>query len=174
MIYLIAIKIVDVKAIHYNKINITNIQITMSEDSNTTVDNKNNDSSILTWNSGGNLSANANIKEFIKPGGIVSVNSEHSAQQIFPFDGELTSLVVKLASNSNNNPAPGDDNVRTFTVRINGEDSKLFVTISNNKLVKSKNVNVAFKKFDLISLAHVCDGTPSNAIGIASVSYVRN
>lgn len=133
-----------------------------------------NGSTILNWNSGGNLINSLGIKEFLRFGSTASSLAESSTKIVVPYDGILTNLIVKLDTNTNNDPSPGKDNSRIFTIRKNGQDTSLFVKISDNEIHNESNSKIFVKKYDLISLSHhVNSGVPNNAIGIASVNLTK-
>lgn len=137
-------------------------------------DKKRNDklkmNSVISWNSGGNLSNNPKINDFLRYGSISSA-SENSCKIIMPAKGILSNFLVKLTpSMGNGNANPGDEIIRTFIVRKNGIDTSLKINITGNHVHGESNMEIHVEKCDLISLVHSINNTTSNsAIGIASV-----
>ena len=125
---------------------------------------------LINWNSGGNLINSVNIGEYLRYGSTASSLGESSTKILVPQDGILTKLLVKLDTNTDNNPAPGEGNIRVFTVRRNGVNTDLKITLTGDEIQGELLAKIPVKKFDLISLNHqVIAGTPNNAIGIASL-----
>lgn len=125
---------------------------------------------MIYWNSGANLSNNG-ASDFLRYGSFTS-STENTTKVVIPKGGVISRLVVKLDTITNTtNPAPGPGNSRTFTVRKNGVDTDLSVTISNNETTGESKYGkvVHVKKFDEITLVHRSSiGITNVAIAIAS------
>lgn len=131
--------------------------------------NKRRNDIMLNWNSGGNLTNVKTNRDYLRYGSITNT-AENSTKIIIPKSGTLSNLVVKLVTSDNENAAPGVGLIRNFTIRKNGEDTGLIVSVSDDQTYGSSNVKIDVKKFDLISLVHTVNANQSvSAIGIASV-----
>ena len=125
---------------------------------------------LINWNSGGNLVNSINIGEYLRYGSTAPSLGESSTKILVPEDGVLYKLIVKLDTNTQNNPSPGEGNTRVFTVRKNGVNTDLKITLTGDKIQEEAFAKIPVNKFDLISLNHqVVSGTPNNAIGVASL-----
>ena len=92
-------------------------------------------------------------------GGNIAFNTtESSFQCIIPAAGTLSNFKVSVTV------APGADKGRTFTVRLNGADSALSVTISNTATVSSLDTSeVAVVAGDLVAIEQLSINTPTAA-----------
>ena len=125
---------------------------------------------LIAWNSGGNLTNNVGVTDYLRYGGISSSSAENSAKIIIPSNGILTNLIVQLISTNNTNPSPGEGRTRVFTIRKSGIDTELIVKISDNAINGDSDFKLSVNKFDLISLSHQVNSNISqSAIGIASI-----
>ena len=126
---------------------------------------------LISWNSGGNLTNNSGVNDFIKLGG-TTTNSENSAKFVITKSGTLKNLVAQLVKSTGTDDAsPGEGKSRNFIIRKNGVNTNLAVNISGTDSAGNNSHNkVHVKKFDLISLVHNATGNPINAaLGIISV-----
>jgi hypothetical protein len=89
---------------------------------------------------------------------------ENQAQILCSRNVTLSDLTVYLTT------PPSVGNSRTFTVRQNGVNTSLAVTISNNNTTGVTSIPISMSTMDLISLLHTTSGTPSNSVAIASIN----
>ncbi len=115
-------------------------------------------SMLIAMNSGGNLVNNA----FLEQGGS-QVPTESQAQIVATRSGTLKNFFVNLTA------APGFVWSRIFTVRINGVNSALSVTIPSAASTGSDITdNVTVNAFDLISIQQQNVGSAAASVGMAS------
>lgn len=141
---------------------------------------KKQNSSLIYWNSGVNLSNSIGTYNFLKYGGMTSsLATENSTSIVVTSPITVSNLTVKLMNNNNDNNtkdvSPGSQKSRTFVVRKNGVPTSLTVTISESSTSGSNdNVQINFNKYDTISLAHyTTTGATNNAIGVVSVEQTN-
>ena len=116
---------------------------------------------VLFFNSGSNL-VNTN---YLTNDAQASV--ENQAQWPALTTSTCQNLTISLSA------SPGVGNTRTFTIRKNGVNQTLSVTISDGSTTGFDNTHtVSFSQFDLLSLQHTRTGTPTASIGMASVQLV--
>ena len=139
---------------------------------------KSKSSSWISWNSGVNLANNSGTNDFLRFGSMISsTTSENSTKTVITKSGILSNLTVQLVTSTGNGDAsPGEGKSRTFTVRKNGVNTSLLVTIADSATNGSNddpNNAVSVEKYDLISLVHnVTNGPTNSALGIASVQIL--
>jgi len=93
-------------------------------------------------------------------------NLEASCYNVIPTGGKLESLYVKLAA------APGVGKSYTFTLRLNGEDTSLACTVSDEDTAGSDVVHeVAVVAGDLVTLKCVAADTPTATSAIWSMKF---
>lgn len=83
---------------------------------------------------------------------------EDESKSVFPTSGLVSKLRVNLGT-----AAPGVGNSRTFTLRVNGVDTSLTLTISNNATIGNVDLGgsgIAIAKGDLVTLNQTISGTP--------------
>jgi hypothetical protein len=117
------------------------------------------------WNSGGNLSGN----NFLLYGNQDS--AENHTQILITKVSTAQNLIVHLTTA----PTIGNKD-RTFTIRLNGVDTALTVTIADGATDGTDAVNtVALVAGDLISIKHTitgAGGAPTASVGMASVQII--
>lgn len=138
------------------------------------IDDKSHDiQTIITWNSGANLSNNKLLTDFLKFGSFASL--ENTAKIVITKSGQIKNLTVKLVNSiDGSNCHPGAGKNRLFTIRKNGVNTPLVVKIDGSNTHGSNNSDIIkVEKFDLISLAHNTNNYPDhNAIAIVSVELL--
>jgi hypothetical protein len=119
-------------------------------------------SSTLTWNSGNILTNN---NSYIGNG---FLSTDESGTQIgITRTGILKNLVVILKK------SPGINSKRMFTIRKNGIDTNLNLTMEfkdKNKINSETDLNVQI--YDLISIHHNSIGSPDACIAIVSLDLI--
>ena len=85
--------------------------------------------------------------------------TESSEQDIAPDAFTLTYLELHI------NAAPTPGNSRTFTVRINGADTAVVITIADGATSGSWTGSLAVAAHDLLSVRHNLTGTPAACCG---------
>ncbi len=114
---------------------------------------------LVAVNSGGNLLNNG----FLIMGNQFSSANESETQIVATRSETLQNLFVHLTS------SPDIGSSWTFTVRKNGSNTTLAVTITGASTTGSDVAdNVAISAFDLISIQVSASGAPSPAVGAAS------
>jgi len=112
----------------------------------------------IFYNSGGSLANNRYLRYESQD------NTEFQSQLLMGVTGTISNLNVLLEA------APDGAATRTFTIRKNGVNTALTVTITGANTTGSDNTNtVSVIPFDLISLLHTRTGTPAAAGAIATV-----
>lgn len=112
----------------------------------------------IFYNSGGSLANNRYIRYESQN------NTEFQSQILMGVTGTLRNLNIQLQS------APGVGATRTFTIRKNGINTTLNVSITGAATTGSDNIDtVSVIPFDLISLLHTTTGSPASAGAIGTV-----
>ena len=125
---------------------------------------------LLTWNSGVNLSNTPDTPNYLRNGSMVTEINENSTKSVMMKSGKISKLTVTLVPSNGNgdvSPSPG---IRSFIVRKNGQNTGLSVTLSGNATSGQDDTHeINVHKYDTISLMHNASGNPGqNALGIAS------
>jgi hypothetical protein len=116
------------------------------------------------WNSGANLANN----NFLLYGNMTT--TESFAQIVITKTSTVSNLVVKLVGSGSINPGTGS---RTFTIRKNGVNTALSVTITGAATTGSDLVDtVSVAQFDLISIEQTQSAPQNPAGGTVSVQII--
>ena len=116
----------------------------------------------IYWNSGSTL-LDSPPEHFLLYGN--QTITENMSQIVITKASILSNLTVVLTA------APGLGNTRIFTIRQNGADTTLSVTLTGAASMGVDSINtVAVSQFDLISASST--GTGNTAVGIVSVQVV--
>jgi hypothetical protein len=111
------------------------------------------------WNSGGALGNN----NYLVYGD--QDTSEANTQIVITKDSVISNLTVRLTA------APGGTTSRTFTLRLNGANTALSVTITGAATTGSNTVDtVSVTQFDRIALLHTRSAPPFPNFSVGSVS----
>jgi hypothetical protein len=115
----------------------------------------------MFYNSGGNLTNNNYLQYGAQNG------TEGTAQILSTRSITVRNLFVSLAL------PPGVGTSRTFTVRVNGSNTTLAVTISNTSTTGSNTSDIiSISAFDLVSILHSVSGAPAASRGFATIEFV--
>ena len=113
------------------------------------------------WNSGANLGQN----NFLLYGD--QDTNEDNTEIVITKASTISNLTVRL------NNAPGGATTRTFTLRLNGANTALTVTITGAATTGTDAVNtVSVVQFDRIALLHTRTGAPVASRGAVSVQII--
>lgn len=92
-------------------------------------------------------------------------STENDAVMIAPCAGTITNLYITIDA------APTAGKSWTFTVRKNGADTGIVVTIADAATTGSSANNFTVVAGDLISVSQVSSGTPSNTVAKTSLDF---
>jgi hypothetical protein len=91
--------------------------------------------------------------------------TESAAQILMPGPAIISGFTVKIATG-----AGTPDDANTFTLRVNGNNTQLFILLNFNNTFQSSNQSVQVNTGDLISVFYLMNGNPQPTTG--TISYV--
>lgn len=92
-------------------------------------------------------------------------STESSAQILMPAPAIISGFTVNLATG-----AGTPDDANTFALRVNGNNTQLFILLNFNNTYASSNQSVQVNAGDLISILYLMNGNPQPTTG--TISYI--